>query len=79
MAVPKQKKTPSRRGHRRSADALSAPSYTEDQDSGDLRRPHHIDLKSGKYRGMQVLPEWNDTTGDALLSRPSRRRAAAAE
>ena len=24
--------------------------------SGDLRRPHHIDLKSGKYKGRQILP-----------------------
>ncbi|MGO4872695.1 MAG: 50S ribosomal protein L32, partial [Roseiarcus sp.] len=24
-------------------------------DSGELRRPHHIDLKSGMYRGRQVL------------------------
>ena len=22
---------------------------------GELRRPHHIDLKSGRYRGRQVL------------------------
>jgi large subunit ribosomal protein L32 len=44
-----------KRGFRRSADALEAPSYVEDQESGELRRPHHIDLKSGKYRGRQVL------------------------
>jgi large subunit ribosomal protein L32 len=40
---------------RRSADALKAPAYVEDKDSGELRRPHHIDLKSGKYKGRQVL------------------------
>ena len=28
----------------------------EDKDSGERRRPHHIDLKSGKYRGRQILP-----------------------
>ena len=44
-----------RRGHRRSADALKQPTYVEDKESGELRRPHHIDLKTGKYRGMQVL------------------------
>ena len=27
----------------------------EDKDSGELRRPHHIDLKSGKYRGREIL------------------------
>jgi large subunit ribosomal protein L32 len=55
MAVPKRKTSPSRRGMRRSADALKAPSYVEDKDSGELRRPHHIDLKTGMYRGRQVL------------------------
>jgi large subunit ribosomal protein L32 len=40
---------------RRSADALAQPTYVEDKDSGELRRPHHIDLKSGRYRGRQVL------------------------
>ena len=44
-----------KRGQRRSADALTAPIYVEDKDSGNLRRPHHIDLKSGKYRDMQIL------------------------
>ncbi len=55
MAVPKRKTSPSRRGMRRSADALKASAYVEDKDSGELRRPHHIDLKSGKYKGRQVL------------------------
>jgi len=40
---------------RRSADALAQPTYVEDKDSGELRRPHHIDLKTGMYRGRQVL------------------------
>jgi len=51
MAVPRRKTSPSRRGMRRSADALKAPTYVEDKDSGELRRPHHIDLKSGMYQG----------------------------
>lgn len=55
MAVPKRKTTPSKRGMRRSADALKAQVYVEDKDSGELRRPHHIDLKSGMYRGRQVM------------------------
>jgi large subunit ribosomal protein L32 len=55
MAVPKRKTSPSRRGMRRSADALKRPSYVEDKDSGELRRPHHIDLKTGMYKGRQVL------------------------
>lgn len=55
MAVPKRKTTPSRRGKRRASDALKAPLYVENKDSGELHRPHHIDLKSGIYRGRQVL------------------------
>ena len=55
MAVPKRKTSPMKRGFRRSADALAAPTYIEDKDSGELRRPHHIDLKSGMYKGRQVL------------------------
>jgi large subunit ribosomal protein L32 len=55
MAVPKRKTSRMKRGFRRSDDALKAPSYVEDKESGELRRPHHIDLKTGKYRGRQVL------------------------
>jgi large subunit ribosomal protein L32 len=55
MAVPKRKVSPSKRGMRRSADALKKPTYIEDKDSGELRRPHHIDLKTGMYKGRQVL------------------------
>lgn len=60
MAVPRKKMSPMKRGHRRSADALKAPAYVEDKESGDLRRPHHIDLKSGKYRGRQILEPKNE-------------------
>jgi len=55
MAVPKRKTSPMKRGFRRSADALKAPTYVEDKDSGELRRPHHVDLKTGMYRGRQIL------------------------
>jgi len=36
-------------------DALKKPTYAEDKDSGELRRPHHLDLKTGMYKGRQVL------------------------
>ena len=55
MAVPRRKTSPMKRGFRRSADALAAPTYVEDKDSGELRRPHHINLKTGMYKGRQVL------------------------
>ncbi|HHI89251.1 MAG TPA: 50S ribosomal protein L32 [Hellea balneolensis] len=60
MAVPKSKISNSRRGHRRSHHALKATNYVEDKDSGELRRQHHIDLKTGMYRGRQILPPQED-------------------
>ena len=44
-----------KKGQRQSHDALTAPTHVEDKDSGERRRPHHICLKSGKYRGRQIL------------------------
>ena len=60
MAVPKRKVSPMKRGFRRSSDALKKPTYVEDKESGELRRPHHIDLKTGMYRGRQVLQPKDD-------------------
>ncbi len=60
MAVPKKKVSVSRRNMRRSADALKAPTYVEDKKSGEWRRPHHVDLKSGMYRGRQILAPKGD-------------------
>ena len=55
MAVPRKKVSRMKQGMRRSHDALSNPTYIEDKVSGERRRPHHIDLKTGKYRGRQIL------------------------
>ena len=60
MAVPKSKITKSKRGMRRAHGRLDAPVYVEDKDSGELRRPHHVDLKSGMYRGRQILEPKDD-------------------
>lgn len=60
MAVPKSKITKSKRGMRRAHDAVGATAYIEDKDSGELRRPHHVDLKSGMYRGRQILEPKDD-------------------
>ena len=60
MAVPKRKTTPSKRNMRRAHDRLEGNTYIEDADSGELRRPHHIDLQSGMYRGRQVLEPKDD-------------------
>jgi large subunit ribosomal protein L32 len=55
MAVPKRKVSPSRRNMRRAHHALAPNSYVEDQVTGELRRPHHVDLKTGMYNGRQIL------------------------
>ena len=55
MAVPKSKITSMKRGHRRSADALKQPSYVVDKKSGEYHRPHHINLKTGEYKGEQII------------------------
>ena len=60
MAVPKSKITGMKRGMRRSHDALKTPSFIEDKQSGNLRRNHHIDLKTGTYNGRQVLAPQED-------------------
>ena len=55
MAVPKRKVSKSRRNLRRAHDVLKAPTYVESPDSGEYVRPHHIDLKTGMYKGRQVI------------------------
>ncbi len=53
MAVPKRKTTPSRRGMRRSHDALPTVIAVEDKTTGELKRPHHVS-KDGYYNGRKV-------------------------
>ena len=55
MAVPKSKITKSKRGMRRSHDAINNDAYVENKDTGEFHRPHHIDLKTGMYRGKEYL------------------------
>jgi large subunit ribosomal protein L32 len=55
MAVPRKKMSKSRIGMRRSGHKMAAITWVEDKKSGELRRPHHIDLKTGMYKGRQVL------------------------
>ena len=55
MAVPKRKTSKSKRNMRRSHHALATPAYREDKNTGEMTRPHHVCLKTGMYRGRQVL------------------------
>ena len=55
MAVPKKKTSKSKRNMRRSHHALTATNWSEDASSGEPVRRHHVDLKTGMYKGRQVL------------------------
>ena len=55
MAVPKRKTSKSRRDKRRSHIRFSAKNVLEDKKSGEYRLSHHMDLKTGFYKGRQVL------------------------
>ncbi len=54
MAVQKNKVTPSRRGKRRSHDALGEPALSIDPTSGETHRRHHI-TADGYYKGRKVI------------------------
>jgi large subunit ribosomal protein L32 len=55
MAVPKKKTSVHRKGIRRSHHALETFNWVEDKTTGEAVRRHHVDLKTGMYRGRQVL------------------------
>lgn len=59
MAVQKSKKTRSRRGMRRSHDALSGSTLAVDPTSGETHRRHHI-TADGFYRGKKVIDTGSD-------------------
>jgi large subunit ribosomal protein L32 len=55
MAVPKKKTSKSARDMRRSHHALKTFNWVEDKESGEPVRPHHVNLKTGMYKGRQIL------------------------
>ncbi|QFY90597.1 50S ribosomal protein L32 [Magnetovirga frankeli] len=54
MAVQQNRKTPSKRGMRRSHDALKGPTLSTDSTSGELHLRHHV-TADHFYRGKKVL------------------------
>ncbi len=59
MAVQKSKKSRSRRGMRRSHDALSAQALSIDSTSGEKHLRHHM-TPDGFYRGRKVIGSSDD-------------------
>ncbi|MBA2648571.1 MAG: 50S ribosomal protein L32 [Legionella sp.] len=56
MAVQQNKKSRSRRDMRRSHDALSLPTLSVDQTTGETHRRHHM-TEDGYYRGRKIIDE----------------------
>ncbi len=54
MAVQQNKKTPSKRGMRRSHDRLKKPTLAVDSASGETHRRHHV-TPDGYYCGKRVV------------------------
>lgn len=54
MAVQKSRKTPSRRGMRRSHDKLKAPTLSIEPETGEVHLRHHVSAE-GYYRGRKVI------------------------
>jgi large subunit ribosomal protein L32 len=66
MAVQKNRKTRSKRGMRRSHNALTGTTVSVDAVSGETHRRHHM-TADGYYRGRQVIdntPEDDDEDDD---------------
>lgn len=66
MAVPQNRTTRSKRGKRRSHDALTAPALSIDPTSGETHLRHHVTAE-GYYRGRKVIHTAtpSDTSEDA--------------
>lgn len=59
MAVQKSRKTPSRRGMRRSHDNLKKPAVSIEPTTGETHLRHHIS-PDGYYRGRKVVESSED-------------------
>jgi large subunit ribosomal protein L32 len=55
MPNPKRRHSKSRTRQRRAHDALQVPQYYIDKETGEPKRPHRVDLKTGTYKGRQVI------------------------
>lgn len=63
MAVQKNRKTRSRRGMRRSHDALGSSTLSVDSTTGETHRRHHV-TPEGYYQGREVIVKAVDEDAD---------------
>ena len=59
MAVPKRKTSVSKKRMRRSHHKLSIVNVAEDKKSGEYKLSHHVDMKTGFYKGKQIFDPKN--------------------
>lgn len=59
MAVQQNRKSRSRRGMRRSHDALTPTALSVEPTTGEVHRRHHVSA-DGYYRGRKVMPGKED-------------------
>lgn len=59
MAVQQTRKSRSKRDMRRSHDAISGPTLSVDQETGEVHRRHHV-TADGFYRGRQLFTAKNE-------------------
>lgn len=59
MAVQQNRKTRSKRGMRRSHDALTGATLSVDSTTGETHRRHHV-TADGFYRGKKVIEKAED-------------------
>jgi len=55
MPNPKRRHSKSRTRQRRAHDALSVPQFYVDANSGEPKMPHRVDMKTGTYKGRQII------------------------
>lgn len=56
MAHPKRKVSKTRRDKRRTHDKLSTKQLFTDPKTGEVSQYHRLNLETGMYRGVKVLP-----------------------
>ncbi len=63
MAVQQNRKTPSKRGMRRSHDALKGETLSIEPTTGEVHRRHHVSA-DGYYKGRKVIADQYEDEDD---------------